>query len=264
MSQEKYKIWKLKSVLPWFLFCALSAVTLYVISVKFDGELRVGLSTLASSFISIAVALAISEWALKQIYINEMLSVSGLNRQVFDAGLERMAKLQDYKLADELKSGGRIYITGNTKLIERIWTSVLEVSKNRRSEVTIVLQSTDDTKPFEESWKRHDPVNSSLVIHGGGHEEMPPLTISIDGKLIVAVSDGEIKDGNPILLQFNTIRERKYVETISGRMRRLCETDAPPLYESKASRRKLTSVLGQKSSEGRNVSKVPSNENEVD
>lgn len=226
------------ALLPWTLLSFVLAIVAYVFgqqaTVKWHAE---ALEAVASSLLSVAVALLITEYVLKPLYVRDLLDVAQLSAQVHDAGVVNLQRFTGQDLDRYLGNTAEIDISGHVEMAERAWPTVLAAAKARRIKVFLHLQidSADSSwRIFERKWKDSgcNRSGSSLSIFPAD-AGMPMLSIMTDSHCIVAIADGPIAASNPLLVTFLRSRSDAYVTSLTRFLKDARESDAVPFYESK-------------------------------
>jgi len=230
---------ELRSALyPWIIVSLLLAIILYIATLWVpEGWTRDVVSAIASSLISVGVALLITDVVLKPVYTRDVLNVAGLNEEVHQSGLESIRRMSQARLGDLIANSHKITICASVSMAERVWPDVLEASAIKPTQVRLYLITPADAtwRGFESSWKEKacEARGSSLVISLSG-ESMPILTVDTETQCVVAVSDGSSSSGNPLIMQFSKKPSDPYIDALGRFVERVRDADTVPFYESKA------------------------------
>ena len=226
------------ALLPWILISFLLAAVAYLAALRISDELTSdALSALASSLISVGVALLITEYVLKPVYLRDVLKVARLKEEIHQSGIDSVQRLSQARLNDLVVHSSSITICATNAMAQRLWPDVLESAATKATDVRLFLIDPDSemSRQFELSWKEKscEDRGSSLLISQSS-DSMPILTIDTEARCAVAISDGSSSSGNPLIVQFTKTQPDPYVRVLSQFVDQIRNSDAVPYYMSKA------------------------------
>lgn len=225
------------ALLPWIILSLAAGVVGYLaaafVTVKWLSQL---LSSLASAAVSIGVALLITEYILKPLYLRDILHVAKLSAEIHDAGVVTLRRLSQIDITDFLAPNEKIDVAGQPELIHRLWPSLLDWASATAISVRLHLPAGIDAehwRTFEKAWKDRGcaRVGSTLVLTDA-LRDAPILSLLTSNRCVVAVSDASPSAGNPLVVAFTLARSVPYVHSVVNQIRALSESRDVPLYDS--------------------------------
>lgn len=221
---------------PWVMIAALVALVLYLISFwLFDGEGLLGLffSAVASAFVSVGVALLVTEMLLKPAQIRDIVQVAKLSAQVNDSGLIDMSRLIGWDSSAVMEKADSIQVLGKQHLIEHIWRIIEKEAGMRKTDVRVYVSedfSRDSQKDLTRDWRQHCARSSLTIVPLDiGSAD---LTILTPRHCVVALDDGRGIHGDPLVLTFKIGKGSSFSDSLTRHFAQLDAQDVVPLYSS--------------------------------
>jgi hypothetical protein len=191
-------------------------------------------ASLGSAALSVFLALLITEFLIKPLYVRDVINVARLSAEVHDSGLVKMGRLNNMDVSEDLNGATEVDISGLPMAVDRIWPHVIEAATTSSGKVRLFLPKGTDTskcRDYEQAWKRSGCEAKGAILElTPAAENHPLLTVITQSRCIVAVEDGRGASGNPLVMIFARGRPEPYVSSLVSRMHAFRDSEIAPNY----------------------------------
>lgn len=230
------------ALVPWIATCAVAGIALYLLAIlTLPTPIKDAAIAIASSLLSVAIALLITELALKPIYVRDILGVAELKSELYNTGLESVKRMTQSNFADVYHGCYAFDVAGTPEQVQQVWPAALEAAHFARSDVHLHLPKVTNATTytsFERSWKERglEKRGARLTVSLSMESDAPLLATLTPSSCIVAVSDGSTSAGNPLILHFSRRMQSPYILAICSYLDDLRECEEAPVYQTKISK----------------------------